>query len=362
MKLDAIRPLLDADGPFVTIHAEVGRASEDAVSQRDARWTTTRHELEKAGVSSALVADIGDRLLANTHLPGDVRRTIVAADDTILMDDLQPGHTTWPEVVEVGPLPQLDSWLAAQDSSCHFLLVNTDRVGADLSLHTAATNPAAVERSVEGDDFYITKVAEGDWAQKQFQQTAENTWQYNARLVADEVVAMCRRNSPEVVLVAGETRARAEVLRALEPHQAGLPTVTEIDAGGRADGASHEALWQQVEEVTGHVIRERDVTLAASLDEARGRGEDATGLDPVLNALAQSQVEHLAVDLAAMADRSVAVERLSAIPLPRSAVEQKSLPADQALVAAAALTGAALTPLPASMSRGGGVSALLRWA
>jgi hypothetical protein len=37
------------------------------------------------------------------------------------------------------------------------------------------------------------------------------------------------------------------------------------------------------------------------------------------------------------------------------------LPADRVLVAAAARTDAELTLLPASMARGGGVSALLRW-
>ena len=47
--------------------------------------------------------------------------------------------------------------------------------------------------------------------------------------------------------------------------------------------------------------------------------------------------------------------------LPASAQDATGLPADRVLVAAAALTGADLTVLPAAMTHGGGASALLRW-
>jgi hypothetical protein len=48
--------------------------------------------------------------------------------------------------------------------------------------------------------------------------------------------------------------------------------------------------------------------------------------------------------------------------LPTNAASASDLPADRVLVAAGALTGAQLTVLPASMARGGGASAPLRWA
>jgi len=362
MRLEPVKAVLDHPGPFVTVHAEVGRGTADAVSQRDARWTTIRHELEHAGVSEALVARIGEKLLDNTHLPGDVRRTIVGADDEVVLDDVQPGHSAWPEVTEVACLPELSAWLAAGDAACSFVLVNADRIGADISLHSAVAEPASVERSVDGESFYVTKVAEGDWAQKQFQQSAENAWRENAEMVAEEVLSIARRHRPEVALVAGETRARAEVLRALEDAHGELPPVREITSGGRAEGASTEALWTEIEQVIAGVVHERDAAFTARLDQARGQGEGAaTGLDDVVAALAQSKVEHLAVDLAAMSDRTIATDRLTGVPLPARAQAEAELPADRALVAAAALTGAQLTLLPSSMSHGGGVAALLRW-
>lgn len=362
MRLDAIKPIYQQDGPFVTVYAEVGRNTEDAVAQREARWTTLRHQLEHAGVPSSLIADLGDLMNDNTHLEGEVRRTVVASGDSIVFDDVQPGHTHWPEMFDIAPLPDLSGWLAAADASRSFLLVNTDRVRADISLHRALPGPPDAERSVDGDDFYITKVAEGDWAQKQFQQTAENTWKHNASLVADEARTLARRHGTTATLIAGETRARSEVARALELDAEALAPVIEIESGGRAAGASSSALWDEVTEVVTGLAREHDTDIAARLAEARGRGEGAaTGLDDVVAALAQSRVEHLVVDMPEFKGRTISTERFGGIPLPDGALGESELPADRALVAAAALTGASLNLLPSAMSHGGGVAALLRW-
>lgn len=363
MRLDPIKPIFEQDGPFVTIYAEVGRAAADPAAQREARLTTVRHRLEHADVPSELAAELGRRLEENTHLPGAVRRTVVAAGDSVVFDDLQPGHSHWPELVEIGPLPELSGWLAHADTARKFLLVNADRVGADLSIHEALQGPPETTSSVQGEDFYITKVAEGDWAQKQFQQTAENNWRHNAGLVADEGRSLARRHATTATLVAGETRARAEVVRALEHHDPQVVApVIEIESGGRGAGASTTALWEQVTQVVTRLQREADSELAAQLDEADGRGEGAAiELDQVLDALVQARVEHVLVDLADLTERTIAPSRLEGITLPSAARTAEQLPADRAVVAAAALTGASLTLLPKSMIHGS-VAALLRWA
>jgi hypothetical protein len=102
--------------------------------------------------------------------------------------------------------------------------------------------------------------------------------------------------------------------------------------------------------------------VSARLDEGRGRGTGvATGLDEVLAALIQGQVDTLVADLEALADKDVEPGRHAGLPLPGGADTADRLPADRVLVAAAALTGARVRVLPASMAHGGGVSALLRW-
>jgi hypothetical protein len=360
--LERLRPVFEERGPYLTLHLDVGRASEVGAEQVESRWTSIRHELERASVPPALVEQLHERVHENVRLPGEVRRTIVAAGERILLDDVQGGHQPHPEVVDIAPLPDLASWIDTADQAYPFVLAVVDRVGGEVSAYRAAGRPPVDEETVTGQSYYITKVPEGDWAQKQFQQTAENRWHENAELVAEAVRAAALGCGARAVFVAGEVRARAEVVRALASLDRGMEHVTQIEAGGRAEGASEQALWDELRGHLRELVAAEDAEIAARLDEGRGRGDGvATGVDEVLDALVKGQVEQLVVDLEALADKAVRPGRHDGLPLPAPAVDASELPADRVLVAAAALTGARLTVLPASMAHGGGASALLRW-
>jgi hypothetical protein len=286
----------------------------------------------------------------------------VAAGDRILLDDVQAGHNPHPEIVDIGDLPDLSAWIDAEDQAYPFVLAVVDRTGGEVSAYRAASREPVDEQSVTGATYYITKVPEGDWAQKQFQQTAENRWHENAELVAEAIRSAARTNRSRAVLVAGEVRARAEVVRALTSLDHGFDRVIEVEAGGRAEGASDDAMWNEIHEHLRRLVAADDADVAARLDEGRGRGEGvATGLEEVLDALVKGQVDQLVVDLDSLADKTVRPRQYDGLPLPAPATDAEELPADRVVVAAAALTGARLTVLPASMAHGGGASALLRW-
>jgi hypothetical protein len=358
MHLTRIRPLFETPGPYLTVHAEVGRTSEAAAQQLDARWTTIRHALEKEGISSSLVQAVDQRLHENPHVHGEARLTLVGSGDEVLFADVVPGHVDWPETCEVAPLPDLAGWLHGEDGRLPFALVVLDREGADVDFWSAANRPAVQHEQVQGDTFYITKVAEGDWAQKQFQQTAENTWKHNAQEVADAVLAGIRRHRPRLVVLAGEEHMRSEVASALE----GAPAdVVQTTAGGRAAGASRDALWQAVEEALARYVADDEARLVDSLLEGTGRGEGvARGLEPVLEACAMGQAETLVLDLQTAREMTVRPTDHPGLPLPGT-VGDDTLPADRVLVAAAAATDADLALLPVERTKGQGVSALLRW-
>jgi hypothetical protein len=364
MDLTRLRPVYEHDGPYLTVHAEVGRATQDAAAQLDARWTTIRHELEHRGVPAGLVSDIGDRLHENPHAPGEVRRTIVAAGDEVLLDDVQIGHSHWPEVLDQGDLPDLTGWLGMEERAIPFLVVVADRTGADIDVHRALSKPTAEHETVTGETFYITKVPQGDWAQKQFQQTAEDSWQHNAREVADAVRTLARRHRPRAVFVAGEVRARAEVTKALEESDPEpLGQIIQLESGGRGAGASSEAMRHEIRAKLAELERTADAEVAAELDRVRGQGAGgAAGIEQVLDALAQHQVERLVIDPAALSEKVVHPKDHVGLLLPPTAAEADELPADRVLVAAASLSGAEISLLPSSMSHGGGAAALLRWA
>ena len=357
MRTSLLQDLYTRTGPFVTLTVEVGRTTEDARQQLDARWTSIRHRLEQEGVDDDLVETIGERLQEPPGVAGEVRRTVVAADGEVVLDQLQVGHASGPEVVDVAPLPDLSAWLAVADRQHPFALAVVDREGADIGFHPGLSAQEHDEVTVQGDDFYITKVAEGDWAQKQFQQTAENTWAKNARDVADEIRSGLRSHRAEVVVLAGDERARHLVAEALDGVQ--VPLV-HAESGGRAAGASQSALWDEVRRIVAGLEAHADHETIERLEAASGQSEAAaSGLDEVLAALVRGQVERLVLDPAKLQDETVDPADHPGLAVPETAAGPQ--PADRVLVAAAAATNAEITLLPAEQVGGSAVSALLRW-
>lgn len=361
MLLDRVRPVFEQSGPYLTIHAEVGRGAQDAADQLEARWTTIRHELEDQGYSAALVEDLERRFKDNPHLPGEARRTIVVAGGEVVLDDVQSGHASWPESLDVGELPDLSGWVRGAEAEIPFLLVQTDRIGADLAYYRAAAAPAVDEQSVDGQDFYITKVPEGDWAQAQYQRGAEEAWKRNAGEVAEAVHSVVRTRRPRVVLLVGDPRAVQELTDQLESLQ--VPLV-KLESGGRAEGTSPEALDHEIQTVLAEFAAHDQEDLMESLRAAagRGQGESAQDVPGVLGALVQGQVDRLVLDPAEVAATAVRPADWSGLPLPGSVAADQELPADRVLLAAAALSDAEVTVLPADQSPGGPASALLRWS
>lgn len=361
MQLQTVQQVLAHRGPFVTVHAEVGRGSEDAAQQLEARWSTIRARLEEEGVSADLAGRIREHLHENPHVPGETRLTVVAAGDEIVLTDLQNGASSWPETVDVDALPDLAGWLTLAEGQLPFVLAVVDREGADIQVYESLVRGPADERTVEGDDFPIRKVGDRNLSQKQFQRSAENTWRRNASDVADEITSLVRSGPARLVLVAGDERARTEVVEALEGVQA---EVVQVTSGGRAEGASTEALWTEVHQVLAQFRAHEERELLEELTRARGDGQGQAGvrgLVPVLDALVKGQVERLVLDLEAARGVAVRLADHPGLALPNGEDDVESS-ADRVLLAAAAATDAEVALVPAAQTGGDGVAALLRWA
>ncbi len=359
MQLATLQDLYHHPGPFVTVHANVSRNTEDAGDQLDARWTQTRHRLEHAGIDATLVEAIGERLLDPVDVPGEARRTIVAADGEVVFDDVLAGDSMWPEVVSVGELPDVAGWVQHVDGQVPFLLVVADREGADIDFYRALNRAGSDHRQVQEETPHIHKFRGGGWSHKRFQTRSENEWEANAREVAQEVRGAVHRHRPRVVLLAGDERARTAIAGDLEGIQS---EVLHVESGGRSAGSSDEALWSEVRRVLGQIEAEDQKRLTDRLEEQWGRrSEAALGLDDVVDALVQHQVETLIVDLQKVRELTVDATRHPGLPLPEQAASRKDLPADQVLIAAGAATDVEVTVVPEAQGKGGGVAALLRW-
>lgn len=354
MQLTAIKDVYAAPGPYVTIHTEVGHTTEDADQQAQARWTTIRHELERHDVDADLLATLEQRMSRRPDFGGEARRTLVAAGGTVVLDQTLAGTTTRPERAEVSALPALDGWLDQAGRQHPFALVNADKQGADIGFHGGLAVPGADETEVEGHDFQLTKVPVGGWRHKHYQRGTEELWEANAQAVAEEVRSGIRSHRPDVVLLAGDPRARTEVESALEGVE--VPIV-QVESGGRAAGASDEALW---DEITRHLDALEARTGEELVDRLQERDGElaARGIQEVVGALVKGQVAELLLDLDALDGQVIDPADHAGLDVGASG----ALPADRVLLAAAVATDAGVRVLPREQTVGTGVDAVLRWS
>jgi hypothetical protein len=357
MNLAGIQYLFTHDGPFVSLHLDVSRDHDAGGRGIESTWTNVRHQLEHAGVDQDQVARLGELVLRPTGVPSPARRTIVASGERVVFDDERMGHGAWPEVVSTGPLPDVSGWVVQVDGEFPFVLAVVDREGADIDVYTSLSQPQHEHETVQGETLHIKKVPSGDWAE--LQHHTEEIWRRNARAVGESVQSAAKEHGARLVIVAGEVRARAEVMGVLQSH--GELDAVEIEGGGRAPGSSQESLWGDVNTAVGQRWQQDRQHLLERLEEQSAKdGAAAQGLGNVLEALVRGQVDHLIVDLATAREQTVTPADHPGLPMPASAVDARDLPAHQVLIAAAAATDANLTVLPIS-NIGGGVAALLRW-
>ncbi|MDQ4007107.1 MAG: hypothetical protein M3211_03290 [Actinomycetota bacterium] len=357
MNLAGIQHLYTHDGPFVNLHLDVSRDNDAPGKGLETRWTNIRHELGDAEVDAGLLEQIRDLVLQPTGVPGAARRTTIAADGEVILDDVRMGRGAWPEVTATGPLPDVSGWLTQVDGEFPFVLVVADREGAEVDVFRSLSQQQHEHDRVEGQTLHISKVPSGDWAE--LQGHTEEVWRRNARSVAKAVRSAAREHGTGLVVLGGEVRARAEIREVLE--SGGDLEVAEVEGGGRAKGSSDQALWDDVNSAVGqHWEAERQQVLDRLQEQSSQNREVSRGLRDVMQYLVRGQVERVVVDLAAAHEQTISVDDYPGLKLPAEAAYGR-LPADQALVAAGALTDADLTVLPGSSIGGDGVAALLRW-
>jgi len=357
MQLTTLRPVFEHAGPYVTVHADVGRTDEHGLDRLDAICTTARHALEHRGVDPDRIALVEERLREQPGMAGEANRTIVLAEDDVVLDETLPGPSGWGEEIEVAALPELGPWLLAADGGCRFAVVLADREGADVEVYDVPGGPPTARDELHGETRDISKVAPGDWAQKQYQRRAENVWHGNAELVAQRVRELVDEHDLRFVALAGDERARSEIGHILDD-----PMIRPVTAGGRGAGASREALDEELERLVAEYAAHDVADLMQRMERGLATGSGvAAGAEAVLEALARAEVEAVVADVRAAHDQTVDPHDYPGLALPAGAADAGPLPLDDVLLAAAAMTGAECVSLPEDRMDGEPVRALLRW-
>ena len=296
IRLDTWSDLLATPGRYATAYLDASRAKELGPQEVDGRWRALRSELASQGADEATLDAMQAAVGGHTDVSGAHGQLLVASGGTLRMDGVLPGPPRR-ETARVAPLPHLMPLVAQLGPTVPHVLVLVDRVGADVTVHGPDGKTTS---TVEGDDSEVHKTAVGGWAQNRYQHRAENLWEANARQVAETVESGVRRVAAEVVVLAGDVRARGALVDALGEHARSL--VVQLDHGGRAEGGDENKLTAAVEEAVARVAADRDQAVIDRYAEAAGRAGSgagdvlaAAGIAGTVAALRQAQVETLLI-------------------------------------------------------------------
>ena len=358
MKLPALSQVLSNDpGPFATAYADVSRVAAAGDDEVALTARAAYDELVAAGCPATVAEALRDALGASTHEGGEVARVVVASEQGVVSSALVRGRrpqpsTTW------GALPDLGPWLADATLVVPFVLARVDHAGGSVSTYgDGATGPLRDEEEAGGDSNFLHKTGADE-----YEGSVEEEWKRSADDVAAEIERQVTAG-PSLVLVAGEPDAVSEVhskLAHLEAEIVALP-------GGRrnADGGDDafdeeitETLRGQAVAANLHVLGQLKQRLGERAQGASSRG--ASGVDEVLDALVVGQVDTLLLDPDAAAETAVSLAEHPGLSL-GAVSPTEAVPADQVLVALAALTDADVRIERSSTLGGAPAAALLRW-
>ncbi|MFE0024445.1 hypothetical protein [Amycolatopsis sp. NPDC059021] len=360
MDTTILRRVLEADGPFASVHFEDTHDTQDAAKQLELRLREIGETLTGQGADPATVDALNRAVLDSPRSTGRSGRSIVAADGDVLLHERLAEPPGGP-FARFSELPYLLPLAAHTEPLPTYLVVLVDHVGADITVFGPRRQPLDSE-TVTGREHPVHKVRGGGTSHRDIQAHADETAHHNLTDVAAEVTKTAERVKAGLVILAGEVQARTG-LRELLP-RAIQDIATDITAGARSAGSS-EDIGKQIDEVlTGRRLAALD-DVAERYRAALGGPEGLAvgGLEGVTTALTEANVETLLVG-----DPGDATVLTDPAPIHAAGTSEQQLGggpairrgADEALPYLALATGADLVVMDDRLPLTEGFGALLR--
>ncbi|MGE2835847.1 hypothetical protein [Mycobacterium sp. SMC-4] len=363
MQPTRFRPLVEVEGPFVSVYVDDSQNTADADKQTELRWRAVADELSAQGVDESLVEVVRQGLSEGPQTVGRGGKAVVATPQGVhLVERLIRAPET--PTARVSAFPYLVPLVIHGVDDPPFLTVVVDHAGVDVGVHR---NGTVTNVTVDGDAYPIHKATGAeDPGYGDPQRTADGARMKNIQEAADAVTKMFDDERPQLVFVVGEVRSRADLLGQL-PERV-TECVVEINAGARGS-VDDEALSHDID--THLRLRRVDV-----MDEAvqrfqaelqRESGLATEGLAGVCAALREGAVETLLIGEIGDATVLVAESPVTVAPTPEVMSElgggqARTVRADEALPLAAISIDANLVAVDDRLSPRDGVAAILRYA
>ncbi|MGX5358430.1 baeRF2 domain-containing protein [Kocuria sp. KH4] len=360
--------LFKSTGPWCTVYTDISTGTVDSLHAIDVLPENVCRELEQQGASKADLSAVEAAVRPAEGVPDPVCRFLLVRDGTVEIDEVLPGPLAGRGVLEVGEVPDLTPLFRHRPDDFPYVVAEVGRDGGEICLEYASRARALDEQQIEGETEHLKKFPGGGWSQGRWQRHTEDVWRRNTEQVAEQIDKVVAESGAQLVVLAGDLRARGLVEEQLSKATRALVSV--VDANTRAEGSKSADFGHQVEGRVAEVIAHRQHELLERLAEQRSRPDPTavSGLEPVVSALQQAQAETLLIDdthldaeqelLALDAEPWVAVTESEAV----GARVLGRVPADAALVRAAVLTdGRPVFVPPGALPDSTDVAALLRW-
>src|SRR5438445_1294987 len=242
METTELRDLIIAPGNFATVYLDASHDTEDAAHALRLRWQEARDELERQGVDEPTVHQLEQTVIDGAKPVGPAGRALIASAGRVLLDTWLPVPPATP-VVRYSSLPYLLPLAGQHVPVVPYVVVIMDRIGGDLRGY-GAHGELAGKVTVDGEDHPVHKVAGTGWTHLKMQHRVENTAHHNAAEIADAVSHMADELQAQLIVVAAEVQARAELRQALPKRHREIAVDTRT--GGRAEGIDEAALEAEV--------------------------------------------------------------------------------------------------------------------
>jgi hypothetical protein len=350
-------------GPWCTVHADVSTGTVSSLEATEVLGENMARRLADAGARDE-DAKAAERLVWSAKgAAGPVSRFVLIRQGEVVVNEVLAGAPTQP-LVECGPIPDLLPLAAVRGSDVEYLVVEAERAEAKISRYRASTRAPIESQEVTGETENLTKVPLGGYSQGKYQHRTEEIWRRNGADVAAEVNRAVEDGDIQLVVLAGDERARLMVQDALSERAGAL--VQTVDMNSAAAGADRERFEEAVDAVVAGVAARRQHEMLERL--VGGLGSIAAGgWAETLRALQEARVDTLLLSpeaaegrtlLALGAEPWIANDESEALGAPVLG----SVDAAAALLRAAVLTRADTVLFPkGALDAGEAAAAILRW-
>lgn len=288
MKLDSIRSVYDGERSCASVYLDVSRDTEDADHQIGLRWRAALADLAKAGCDQATLEALEEFASAADEEPSpDHGVAVFARDGEVLFAAGMPAPPRRP-IARFARLPHLMPLLAQAPPPLPQLLVRADLSGGEIA---SLDSRAQVADEIRGSGWPVHRTSLGGWSQARYQRAVDQAWRQNASELGDAVVSAAEKTHADVIVLAGDVRARSMLLDKLPAAVADLVVTVEADVPADSDrlrSAAEDAGQRHREQAAMHVLDELRVGLS--------HAEAVQGIGPTVAALRDGRVAQLLID------------------------------------------------------------------